>query len=339
MALQTDLERLQSAWRALAGDGKGDGWHTIPIELGGPCRLLAGRHFPGDEEAVLVGFNSVRMPPDSQFPQGRGFRVEKVRHEIPGGIQAWVSLSRQSSGSLDMFARMAEDVICILRARDHASDETVFQLFLGRIKAWQEFMERGKDDVLGPEAEVGLFGELLVLKMILEALGSPIIALESWNGPLDGLQDFLIGTGAIEVKSTVAVNGFPANIVSLEQLDASLVQPLFLAGIRLSLDVSGKTLPEVIAELSGILSDEAAVQGMFENLVLRAGFLWAFSDSYKRRFNHTGTMIVPVGKNFPKLTRDNVDIAIRKARYELDLDLVTVSDIGLNRALEELGAI
>lgn len=336
MALQTDRERLQSAWRALAGDGVDDGWRTIPIE-GGPNRLLAGRHFPGNEESILVGFNSVRMPPDSRLPQGRGFRVEKVRYDIGGDGQVWVSLSRQLAGSLDMFVRMAEDVIGMLRAYGHANDETLVQLFLGRIKAWQEFMERGREDVLGPEAEVGLFGELSVLKMILEALASPIVALESWHGPLDGLQDFLIGTGAIEVKSTVAVNGFSATIGSLEQLDDSLVQPLFLAGIRLSLDSYGRTLPEFITELGGLLSDNPAAKGMFENLVLRAGFLWAFSDSYKRRFTHTDTTIMPVGENFPNLTRGNVNIAIRKARYELDLGLVNVPDVGLSWALEELG--
>ena len=337
MVLRTDLERLQSAWRALAGESKDDGWRTIPIGEGRRHRVFAGRHFPGDEEAVLVGFNSVKFPTDDHLPQGRGFRVKNVKQDIPGGTEAWVSLSRQSAGSLDMFARMAEDVISMLQSQDYIDDEMLFLLFLGRIRAWQEFMEKGRDDVLRPEAEVGLFGELTVLKMVLEAQVSADMALDSWHGPLGELHDFRIGGGAIEVKSTVAETGFPATVGSLEQLDESLVQPLYLAGIRLSLDNSGSTLPEFVADLRSVLSANLLAQGMFESLVLRAGFLWAFSGSYRRRFMHTDTLVIPVRDNFPKLIRGNVNIAIRKVRYELDLALVNIPDIGLNQALHELG--
>lgn len=339
MALQTDHERLESAWRALAGEVNGEGWRTIPINMEGTCRLLAGRHFPGNEEAILVGFDSVRMPSDRQLPQGRGFRVENVRREIPGDKQRWVSLSRQSAGNQKMFASMAEDVLGMLRAYDHVGEETLFHLFLGRIKAWQEFMEKGRDGILGPEAEVGLFGEITLLRMIMTADMPAGLVVESWLGPLDGLQDFSIGTGAIEVKSTLVVNGFPATVGSLEQLDATLIQPLFLAGIRLSLDDSGKTLAELIDETCKVLSTEPNTQGLFESLVLRAGFLRAFSCSYTRRFQHTDTKVIPVAEGFPSLTRSNVGVAIRKARYELDLDLVNVPTMELNNALEALGAI
>jgi hypothetical protein len=41
-----------------------------PLALTGPRRLRAGRHFPGNEEALLVGFTSVHVPPAAQLPQG-----------------------------------------------------------------------------------------------------------------------------------------------------------------------------------------------------------------------------------------------------------------------------
>ena len=43
--------------------------------------------------------------------------------------------------------------------------------------------------------------------------------------------------------------------------------------------------------------------------------------------------------DFPRLTRANVHPAIREARYEVDLDLAGAGDIGLEVALEKLGAI
>lgn len=337
MVQQNNQNRLQSAWRALAGDGIGDGWRTIPIEIGGTCRLLAGRHFPDDKEAILVGFNSITVPSDDHLPRGRGFQVEKVTYKVPGITDTWISLSRQAAGSIEMFARMAEDIMNMLCAYDHANDEELFKLFLYRIKAWQEFMERGRSEILGHEEEIGLFGELSFLKKLLEAKVPAIIALEGWHGPLDGLQDFSFGTGAIEVKSTLATNGFYATISSLEQLDESLIQPLFIAGIKLSLDRCGITLPEVIAGLRHVFSDNYIALGLFDSLVLHAGFLECCSGSYERRFLYKGMMVLPVDADFPSLTRADVNIAIMRARYELDLGLVSSDEIELNQALKELG--
>ena len=74
MAPQSDIERLQSAWRALAGIDSAEGWRTIPISVEGPCRLLAGRHFPGNEEAILISFPSVRYTRRQRSAAGAGFQ-------------------------------------------------------------------------------------------------------------------------------------------------------------------------------------------------------------------------------------------------------------------------
>ena len=62
-------EEIASAWKALAGNSRGDeSWMTIPVSLKSSCKLLAGRHHPGNEEAVLVGFSSFQMPTKGQLP-------------------------------------------------------------------------------------------------------------------------------------------------------------------------------------------------------------------------------------------------------------------------------
>ena len=104
-----------------------------------------------------------------------------------------------------------------------ADEVPLLPLFTGRIRAWQAFMEAGRADVLSPAAEVGLVGELRFLQQILDAGVEPSIAVDGWCGPIDGLHDFLLGTGAVEVKTTTTSGEFPATIASLEQLDDSLV--------------------------------------------------------------------------------------------------------------------
>ena len=339
MAQQNDHVSLQAIWRALSGEGKGNGWRTIAIEPGKRYGLLVGRHFPGDEESILVGFGVVRIPPDNHLPQGHGFNVEKVDQKILGAGRQWVSLYRKADGNLDMFSRMAEDIIDLLRRYENVDDGRLFQLFLGRIRAWQEFMEHGRCDVLGLEAEVGLFGEISLFKAIIETQVPLFTVLKSWHGPLHGLQDFLLGTGAIEVKSTIAKNGFPAKVGSIEQLDDSVMQPLFVAGIKLALDDSGKSLPEFILEIRGLLDSDPMAQGMFDNLILQAGFLWGNSENYIRRFSQRKIMILKVDDNFPRLIHGNINKLIRKARYEIDLDMVEKPELGLDQVLQELGVI
>jgi hypothetical protein len=338
MVLLSNQKRLQSAWRALAGeDPSSEGWRTIPIEAGTTCRLLAGRHFPGNMEALLVGFNSTHRLKSISFPQGRGFKIEEVVHRLPGKYDVWISLSRQIAGSVEIFTKMAEDIINLLQNFRQANDELLLRLFLGRIKAWQEFMEHGRSEILSPEKEVGLFGELSFLREILHAKVPETIALEAWRGPLDGLHDFFFVPGAVEVKSTIAERGFLAKIGSLEQLDEALVHPLFLVGFRLSLDKKGQTLPELISELHEHFIKDLIVRAKYENLVLHAGFLSSCSDSYERRFLQCRSSVWKIDTDFPKLTRGNTSLAIRRVRYEIDLDLVKCNDFGLENALKEMG--
>lgn len=339
MVRQSNRGELLAAWRSLSGVEETEGWRTIPVATGGPCRILAGRRFPDNEEVLLVGFTSVRLPLAEKLPQGGGFVVCKATLGQEGAGRDWIALCRQSAGNIEFFTMMVDDVLSTLGNMGGSNDERIFHVFLSRIRAWQDFMQRGSDDVLSPEAELGLFGELEMLRNIL-SIGLPAsTAVDAWQGPLDGLQDFAFGIGAVEVKSTVSSNGFSATIGSLEQLDNSLIQPLFLAGVRLSLDASGKTLPEMVNLLRDILRSDSVVLGMFNSRLLHAGFLDAVSERYTRRFLHVRTRVLAVIDSFPKLTRANVGIEIRKVRYELDLELVNHAEIELGRALEQLGVI
>ena len=139
---------------------------------------------------------------------------------------------------------MAEDMVRLLDGCGGTREETVLRRFLARIHAWQQFMNRHRESVLSAENEQGLFGELVLLEHLFDAELPPQDILDAWQGPADGLQDFMLGSGGIEVKTTLMAGGFPATISSLEQLDDSLRKPLFVVATRLALHSGGMTLPE-----------------------------------------------------------------------------------------------
>ena len=334
-------EALAVAWRALGEAGQDnptEGWRTILVERTTQCRILAGRRFRSGDEAVLFGFPLTGVDSvATSLPRARGFHVEIVR-EMPGDALAWLALVREEAGSLTMFARMASDIIALLRAAS-ADDVLLFRLFTQRIRAWQAFMESGREDVLGPAAEVGIVGELRFLRQILQAGVAASVAVDGWRGPLDGLHDFVLGAGAVEVKASTTSGEFAVTVASLDQLDDSLARPLFLAGVRLALRESGRTLPEIVADVDACLSDDPVARARFSDLVLRAGVLDGVRDRYVRRFAPVRTMLFRVTAGFPALTRRNVAKAVRKARYDLDLDLVHVPETDLEGVLQELRVI
>lgn len=309
---------ILAAWRALSGDGTCQGWRSIAISDQQVPRLMAARHFPGNAEALLVGFDNVQVPLPAALPSGSGFRVERVDTGRPGN---WLALVRQPSGGLDLFSRMVADVVETLTSPDSLTESHIFQLFIARIRAWQQFMSRA-GGALSPEAELGLAGELECAASLIAAGMSAYAVMEGWKGPLDGLQDFELGSGAVEVKSTLALAGFPATILSLEQLDDAVRQPMFVCGCRFALGGEGLTLPQRIASMHTLMGEDSAALALLETGLIHVGYVDADSHFYTRGLVTGPQRFVLVDAGFPRLTPGTVPAGIRHARYEIDLDAV-----------------
>ncbi|MBK9246084.1 MAG: PD-(D/E)XK motif protein [Burkholderiales bacterium] len=324
------------AWNSLLGSGNGSGWRTIPITPAGPCQLCAGRRFPGNEEALLAGFSSVTVPRAENLPEGVGFRVERVDPHHDG--MTWLALTRNASGSADLFLSMVCDVAGALDADADSDQPHLLRTLLGRVRAWQEFMRKGVT-ALGPEAEIGLFGELALLHSLIDTGLPAARAIESWVGPFDGVQDFELGAGALEVKTTLSHAGFPARIGSLEQLDDSVRQPLFVVAIRLRQTADGQNLPGIVGTLQAEIKGSPEAERLLADRLLAAGYFDAHADHYPRRFVVVNVRVLEVADGFPRLTYGRVPTGILKAAYEVDLDKVTGDDAGMDGALRKLGVL
>lgn len=325
------------AWSSLTSADAEPGWQAIALPSSGPLQLRAGRRSPDNAEAVLVCFPSAKLAAADKLPEGQGFAVERA--DPDGSGKLWLALTRKSAGSPELFASMACDVVGALDDSVAAgSDEgKLLRVFIGRVGAWQEFMRKGTQ-ALSPEAEIGLIGELTLLRAIIEAGVPPALAVESWVGPLDGIQDFELGTGALEVKTTLSAAGFPAKIGSLEQLDDSTRQPLFVAAARLRQTESGQNLPGVVTATRQAIKGDAEAQRLLSERLLTGGYIDSHSDRYPRKFEQAGTRVVEVAGTFPRMTSGTVPAGIMKAMYEIDLDKTPGDDIGVEGALKKLGA-
>ena len=284
----------------------------------------------------MAGFPTAALPAAEKLPEGQGFNVERVDPYHDG--KTWLALTRKASGGIDLFLSMVCDVSGALDAEAGADEQRLLRVFLGRVRAWQEFMRKGAQ-ALSPEAEIGLIGELTLLSAIIEAGVPSALAIESWVGPLDGIQDFNLGTGAIEVKATLSPAGFPARIGALEQLDDSVRQPLFVAGARLRQTEGGQSLPDFVAALRSVVKGDAEAERLLAERLVAAGYFDAHADRYPRRFDLAGTRVIEVGQGFPRLTPGAVPAGILRAMYDIDLDKVPGENVGTEGALKKLGAL
>ncbi|WP_349569339.1 PD-(D/E)XK motif protein [Azotobacter salinestris] len=330
------IDEFVAAWEALSSSDCVGGWRGIPVTPAGSCELLAARRFPGNEEALLACFPSARLAPSERLPEGKGFEV--ARADPNGDGKTWIALSRKESGSPELFAEMVGDVAGAMDAEVQNGEERALKTMLRRVRMWQQFMSRGTQP-LGPEAELGLAGELTFMSFLFQAGVSRETVLEGWLGPDDAPQDFVLGDGAIEVKATLSTSGFPVKIGSLEQLDDATASPLFLAAVRFSRGAEGSTLPEIISGIERQLVDAPAAVAFVRERLLTAGYVESHAPAYTRTFEFKEVRVYGITGGFPRLTTGAVPDGVSRAIYEIELDRAKDFLSDLPAALRALGVL
>ena len=330
------IDEIEVAWSSLTDSPDAKGWRSIAVSSPVHVALRAGRSFPGKEEALLVGFPSVTIAAAEKLPESQGFTVSGL--EATTKTTQWLALTRKSSGSFELFTAMVSDVVESLHAAEPGDEKNLLRIFLGRITAWQEFMRKGAL-ALSPEAELGLVGELAALDALIKEGVAASTAIEGWLGPLDGVQDFHLGLGALEVKASVSPAGFPAKIGSLEQLDDRARQPLFVIGAKFRQVDSGRNLPTFVADMLASLKDDQEAHRLFGERLLAAGYLTQHADRYPRRFALNEIRVVEVAEGFPRLIQGAIPPGILGVRYDIDLDRAPGERITINQALKRMGAV
>ena len=82
-----------------------------------------------------------------------------------------------------------------------------------------------------------------------------------------------MAAGGIEVKTTIAADGFVARVSSLDQLDENLRQPIFIAAVRLALHPSGMTILEMADVIRMRLRGKQSGLETFEIRLMQAGLM------------------------------------------------------------------
>lgn len=166
----------------------------------------------------------------------------------------------------DIFVLFIEDII--KEIKDITTPEDALLIINQRVTYWKKLFGKITGEVLSKERQRGLYGELLILKLLLDNKENKDIVLKSWVGPNSSNQDFTLNENAVEVKTSKAGN--PSVFISNEfQLDYCNWKNLFLAVISLNESVgSNDSLYHLIINIQDTLLNYDLISDFEEKLEL-----------------------------------------------------------------------
>lgn len=175
---------------------------------------------------------------------------------------------------------------------------------------------------LSESDQIGLYGELLVLRHLVKAVG-PESAVATWLGPSDEEHDFAFEDTDLEVKTTSGERRRHW-ISSATQLTPTEGKGLFLLSIQITgAGDHGMALPDLVNELAAQLGRQSRA---FMAELERGGYLAEDAELYPKRWTlRTQPAAFAVDDAFPALQLDALGQAVPdisrivELRYQLDL--------------------
>lgn len=314
MVIMTNSDILSCTWAVLRDELHDlSGYYERRICAGSRYSIFAGISKPSN----LVNFSLItpaRQASKIQEQELRGFRLIK---EILKDDQTRIRIDLTQTAYQDIFQWVASDILDKLLEHDNENEAAA--IVEKRIEHWKKFIQASGPDGLSRNDQIGLFGELLILSSHLNFDSNKNSILDSWLGPDASNHDFVLGSTAIEVKTTAGNEPTRVQISNEYQLDSSGFQNLFLCHIRLDekLD-SGTSLPVLIDEILDSLPEMLRIT--FRDSLTGLGYLDKQRGLYERRgyFERSRTFYT-VSEGFPRITRDTLATGVNQVSYQIDL--------------------
>ena len=235
--------------------------------------------------------------------------------EAGAGRVVFVDLACRKPHLARVFSALVDEVLAEL-ALDPGRPARVARRVLNR---WRELLERELPGVMSPEALVGLFGELRMLRRLVR---HDPRALESWIAPAGGVVDFQNGRIRLEVKTTTARQGLAVEIHGVDQLDVPAGTELLLAILTVDRTPgAGESVPALVDDIRALGPDPVR----FAQKLYEAGYADADAPHYaEERFTVRDEFLYAVDDQFPRLIRtsfvgNDLPNKVRRLTYTLDL--------------------
>lgn len=215
----------------------------------------------------------------------------------------------------------------------HINDEkevhNVIRKVIELYHIWNLFFSKEKLSSVNMKKMLGIAGELYYLKHFLENNQNPVKLIENWEGPSNKTHDFVFAEFDLEVKAKL-ISSNVVHISSSFQLDFDKYLKLGVVNFTMwneeqegSFETIGIMIKDIIEKLKLIGIDHI----LFLNKLLQLNINYFDNEQMEELNNikfitHDHQEYEASHKLFPRLVPSNIPNAIKKVKYDIDLNLI-----------------
>lgn len=311
------MERINHLWHRLENcDALVPGLFKLRYSDSSKCDVFLGIKVPEMYRMIILKV-PFSIGKDFNFRyEFRGLKFEKAYDSDDSEclLLNLVLIDRQYE---DVFDTLVADLVDAII--NETEVKSILRNYVNRLTKWQSLFEKFNPLGLTPEAQRGLFGELLFLKAFLGANADFQNVVNSWVGPAGEVRDFQFGRWSVEVKTTHGNNHQRVYISSERQLDTWNLDHLFL--YHVSLDIrqqSGETLNELVDAIIDTLAIDLPALTAFRSKLMEAGYfqhhrpLYAGAGYFIRQDSY-----YRVGDSFPRIEEGDISEGVGDVKYSI----------------------
>lgn len=260
--------------------------------------------------------------------------VEKIGERLS---QLTIHLNDTSQN--DIFRALCANLMSASAEIPEKKHQLVVEVIINHLERWHNLLRRTRDKLLSKSEQIGLMGELLILKDKFIPKLNAVDAISSWRGPSDDEQDYLYGNWLIEVKTQMSSSDRKLIISSKDQLDTTsgdIIVCHQTLGQSSENSPDSFTLTGLVKQIDQILSDlDLFALDLFHANLINVGYIER--DEYDREYLLLNTRtFFEVGEGFPRIVASDLAEGIDNVHYSISINSCSsfeISEMAFNERL------
>jgi uncharacterized protein YbaR (Trm112 family) len=263
----------------------------------------------------------------------RGVEIQALRSNANISIYTIILLEKDLT---DIFTMFIEDIIEKLSG--NTDSESALVAINQRVGYWRRLFSKATGEILSPEKQRGLYGELVFLRTSLQNKSNKTQVLHSWRGAESSNQDFARNKNAVEIKTSKA-NSSIVHISNEQQLNFNNWDSLYLGLISVT-ETTGKnnSIYSIIEEIKSLLEHDMILCNQLETKLKEVGL----NPDIIEEYSDTGYSVnrrryFRIQDGFPLIIKEDLrHDAIHNVKYQIEISNCDSFEISENEVIDNL---
>lgn len=309
---------LHSKWQHLSSLNIVKGYKSLRINSDCKSDIYLGIDTTGNHSLIL-------SLPDEHGVEFKVVNKDKISIELFNDTN-YLIMTLKDSDYYDLFDDLIISLFNAIRNIEEVNEYS--KVFIKTFYQWTLFFALSNYDLLPKDLIKGIWGELIVLKNLIEDSSSIEVnnILSGWRGLYDQGHDFIYDDMNIEVK-TKDVRKLTVRISNETQLEVETGKKLILSVVSVEDDVvNGASLKDLIEDIKALIFDKYGDFTIILTSILQKGITLNNIHEYDNfRFKPINLQNFDcLNEYFPKLVKSALPSGISNVKY--DINLLNMSD-------------